>query len=140
VDVRRFGGVGQLSIDEVFSPQQAVLDREILAYVERVLAGLDLAPPDTDTLGLVREGMGEGSFVAATDTVLRFREFYHFPDIFRHWKVERWRAAGEPSVLGEAWSRAQEEIAASTFRLTEDKQREVDSIYERAKRYVQSRR
>jgi len=136
---RHFTAVGQLSVDEVFSPQQAVLDREILAYVERVLAGLDLGPPEADTLDLIREGMGEGSFVASADTALRFREFYCFPDIFRHWKVERWRAAGEPSVLGEAWARAQEEIASSTFRLGERQQREVDSIYERAKGYVRSR-
>jgi trimethylamine:corrinoid methyltransferase-like protein len=59
--VRHFG-VGQLSIDEVFSPQQAVLDREILAYVERIVEGLDLESETVDTVTLIREGPTYGDF------------------------------------------------------------------------------
>ena len=138
--VRHFGAVGQLSVDEVFSPQQAVLDREILSYVERVIAGLDLKPGEADPVSLIREGIQEGSFVGVADTVSRFRDFYHFPDIFRHWNVGRWRAEGEPSILGEAWARAKEEMARSSFKLQDDQQTEVERIYNRARDYVLIRR
>jgi trimethylamine:corrinoid methyltransferase-like protein len=66
------------------------------------------------------------------DTVTRFRDFYYFPTLFRHWNLERWRAEGEPAILGEAWARAKEEIAASTFQLADDQRREVDRIYQKA--------
>ncbi len=134
--VRHFGAVGQLSVDEVFSPQQAVLDREILGYVERVVAGLGLESPVDDPVVLIREGAEAGSFIGLPDTAYRFREFYSFPGIFRHWSVGRWRAAGEPSALSEAWARAQEEIATSTFALSPDEERQIDAIYDRAERYV----
>ena len=121
--VRHFGAVGQLSVDEVFSPQQAVLDRAILGYVERVIKGLDLQSP-TDALALIREGVEAKSYIGAEDTVSRYRGFYDFPDLFRHWNLGRWRAEGEPDLLREAWDRAQAEIATSTFRLSEEQQRE----------------
>jgi trimethylamine:corrinoid methyltransferase-like protein len=137
--VRHFGAVGQLSVDEVFSPQQAVLDREILAYVERVIGGLDLEPGADDAVALIRSGVEDGGFMGLADTASRFRAFYCFPDVFRHWNVGRWRAEGAPSVLGEAWARARDEIAASTFALPAEQEREVDAIFERATRSVRRR-
>ncbi len=133
--VRQFGAVGQLSVDEVFSPQQAVIDREILAYVQRLLDGLNLSA-EVDPVALIAEGVAEGSFVGAADTALRFRSFYAFPDLFRHWSVNRWRAEGAPSVLAEAWARAKEEIAASTHRLPDEQEREINALYKRAQGYA----
>lgn len=137
--IRHFGAVGQLSMDEVFSPQQSVLDREILGYVERVIRGMEIGPEEIDPVALIREGVREGNYLCAANTVSRFRDFYYWPDIFYHWRVAQWRAEGEPSILGEAWARAKEEIAMSTFRLGDEQQKEVNRIYDKAQRYVQSR-
>ncbi len=136
---RRFWAVGQLSVDEVFSPQQAVLDGEILGYVERVIKGIDTKPVQADVLEMIRQGIRDGSFLGLDDTVNRFRDFCYFPEIFRHWNLNRWRHEGEPSVLAEAWSRAHEQIAACTFRLDEDREKQVDAIYKKACRYVRER-
>lgn len=136
---RHFGAVGQLSVDEVFSPQQAVLDREILSYVERLIKGLDLEVAAEDPVSLIQEGVREASFVSLADTSSRFREFYWFPELFHHWNVGRWRVEGEPSVLREAWARAKEEIAESTFQLQEDQKKAIERIFEKAKRWAQTR-
>ncbi|MCM8757209.1 MAG: trimethylamine methyltransferase family protein, partial [Candidatus Omnitrophica bacterium] len=136
---RQFGAVGQLSVDEVFSPQQAVIDREILNYVKRVIDGLDFTSDTVDSLALIEEGVGEGSFVGVADTVSRFREFYWFPDIFRHWNLGRWQAEGEPSILDEAWTLAQQEIARSTYQLRQEQREEISRIYQKAKKYIENR-
>jgi trimethylamine--corrinoid protein Co-methyltransferase len=135
---RHFGAVGQLSVDEVFSPQQAVLDKEILAYVKRVIEGLDLTEA-VDPLVLIEEGVREGSFVGASDTVARFREFCYFPELFRHWNLGRWRAEGQPALLDEAWARAEQEIASSDHRLDEAQEKEIDRVYRKAESYVRNR-
>ncbi len=135
---RVFGGVGQLSVDEVFSPQQAVLDREILAYVKRTVEGLDLSA-EVDPLTLIEEGVREGNFVGVPDTVSRFRKFYWFPEIFRHWNLGRWQAEGQPSILDEAWAQARQEIASSTFQLKESQRAEIERIYQKAASYIQNR-
>ena len=138
--IRHFGAVGQLSVDEVFSPQQAILDREILGYVERIATGLDFGSGEADAVALIREGVQQGSFTGAADTAFRFRDFYHFPDIFRHWSIGRWRAEGGPSILDEAWVHAREEMRMSTFEPGDDQQAEIDRIYKRALSYVQGRK
>ncbi len=74
--------------------------------------------------------------MGVADTAGRFRGFYHFPDIFRHWNLNTWRAEGEPAILDEAWARAREEMATSTFQLADDQQKEVDIIYDKAQRYL----
>jgi len=136
---RGFGGVGQLSVDEVFSPQQVIIDGEILRYVERLMKGLDLGRGPADSVGLIREGVEQGHFLAVKDTVARYRDFYRFPDLFRHWNAGRWRVEGAPSILSEAWDRAKAKIAESTFTLPADQRKEVDRIFEKAVGYVRDR-
>ena len=130
--IRHFGAVGQLSVDEIFSPQQAVIDQEILAYVQRIVRGHDWPAEPPDALSLIAQGVSEGSFIGVDDTVRRFREFYDFPTLFRHWTMGRWNAAGQPNIGQEAWHRAQEEIASCTFALPDDQAREVQRIYDAA--------
>ena len=137
--VRDFGGTGQLSVDEVFSPQQAVIDREILAYAARVIRGLDVEATGTNPVAHIREGVEADGFAGLEDTAARFREFYWFPDLFRYWNVGRWRAEGCPSILAEAWAHAQEEIAQSTFQLEPDREQAVEAIYARAVDYIRTR-
>ena len=130
--IRRFGAVGQLSVDEVFSPQQAVIDQEILAYVQRIIRGHDFSGEALDPVALIRQGVAEGSFIGVADTVRRFREMYDFPSLFRHWNLGRWHTAGQPDILAEAWRRAQDEIAACTFALPDDQARDVERIHAEA--------
>lgn len=135
--VRVFGASGQLSVDEVFSPQQAVIDREILAYAARVLKGLDLGR--AGAVESIGEGVRAGEFIGSKDTVARFREFFDFPELFRHWNVGRWRCEGSPSILSEAWARAQEEIARSDFELEAGRRDDLERIYRKAVEYVRTR-
>lgn len=130
--IRRFGAVGQLSVDEIFSPQQAVIDQEILAYVQRIVRGHDFSAATLDPVAVIAQGVTEGSFIGVEDTVLRFREMYDFPSLFRHWTMGRWHTAGQPSLLAEAWERAQAEIASCTFALPADQEREVERVYTEA--------
>ncbi len=135
---RSFGAVGQLSIDEVFSPQQAVLDKEILGYVERVMGGIPLNEP-IDPVNLIREGVEEGSFAGVDDTVSRFRDLCYFPDIFRHWTVARWRSEGSQSILAQAWDIARKEIELSDHELSHDALSDVDRVYAKAEEWSRNR-
>ena len=135
---RHFGAVGQLSVDEVFSPQQAVLDEEILQYVSRIVEGLEFGPAPVDAVKLIAQGVREGSFVGVSDTVGRYRAFYQFPEIFRHWTLSRWREEKQPSILAAAWAQAEQEIAQSTYELDDAQRGQVRRIYDSAAEYVLS--
>ena len=136
--VWNFGAVGQLSVDEVFSPQQAVIDADILAYVERVVTGMDCGKPDVDPVEMIREGVELGSFIGTARTALKFREMNWFPDLFRHWGTDRWKAEGERAILDKAWAQAQDEIAGSTHEIGDEATRAVSAIYDKAEEYVRT--
>ena len=138
--VRHFGAVGQLSVDEVFSPQQAVIDRDILSYVARLVRGISPAVDSGDPVDLIRRGMAAGGFAGLEETARGFREMYSFPDLFRHWNVGRWKAEGGPGLLDEAWERAQAEIATSTHALPPDQHREVERLYAAGAEHIRTGR
>ena len=136
--IRNYGGIGQLSVDEVFSPEQAVLDGEIMAYIERLIRGVDLDGGPDDVIELIREGVEQGTFVGVDDTVDHFREFFWFPEMFRHWSLGRWRDEGSPAIIAEAWARAQEDIARSTHELADEQRAEIAVIYKEAEKYTRN--
>jgi trimethylamine:corrinoid methyltransferase-like protein len=134
--VRRFRGSGQLAIDHVFSPQQAIIDDEILAVVAHVVRGLDPLAGAADAVAEIAEGLEGGTFIDRDATAKGFRAVSFFPKLFHRYNVGRWHGLGEPTVLAEAWEKAQEQIRSCDFRLERDRQRKVDRIYEKAKKTV----
>ncbi len=135
--VWRFGSVGQLSMDEVFSPQQAIIDIEIAGYVERLFQGLNCE--EHDPVAMIAEGVEAGGFTGLASTAERFREFFWFPQMFKHWNVGGWHKAGAPRILNIAWEKAQQKIAESTYALPDDQQKEVDRIFQKAIDYIHRR-
>jgi hypothetical protein len=56
--------------------------------------------------------------------------------LFHRYNVGRWHGLGEPTVLAEAWEKAQAQIRSCEFHLPADRQRELDRIYEKARKAV----
>jgi trimethylamine:corrinoid methyltransferase-like protein len=137
--VRQFGAVGQLCVDEIFSPVQAILDGEILGWVARLIRGFDPAATVADPLALIRAGVEEESFLGVDNTVENCRAMCDSPDLFRHWNLGRWRAEGAPTVQGEAWKAAQALIARADFHLPDAAERDVNDLYAKARNYLASR-
>ncbi|NIA21292.1 MAG: hypothetical protein GWP05_04840 [Anaerolineaceae bacterium] len=130
--VRRFRGVGQLAVDEVFSPQQAIIDDDILALVARAVRGMDPLATDGDPVEEIAEGLSEGTFLAQPATVAQYRQFMQFPELFRRYNVGHWQNLGSPTILDEAWQRAQQLIDENDFELPADQARDLDRIYRKA--------
>ncbi len=56
---RWFGSAGTLSLDEIFSPTQLILDCEIRDWVQRAIRGVDLTDAEDDAwIGEIRAGIG----------------------------------------------------------------------------------
>lgn len=129
---RRFRGGGQLAVDEVFSPQQLIIDQAILEHVERIVRGFDPLAQTDDLIGEVQAGVTEGNYVAEKPTVRNFRENCLMPDLFHHYNVGHWRGLGSPTVLAETWQRCKDLIEGNDFRLPDDQARDLERIYQTA--------
>jgi trimethylamine:corrinoid methyltransferase-like protein len=89
---------------------------------------------------VIAEGVKAGSFTGLPSTANNFREFFWFPEMFRHWNVGGWQKAGSPAVLDMAWEKAQQKIAESNYTLPEGQRKEVDRIYHKAVEYIRQRK
>jgi trimethylamine:corrinoid methyltransferase-like protein len=130
---RMFGAVGQLCIDEVYSPVQAVLDRELVRYGARLIAGIPVAcwQPGLDAVALIREGVAENGFLTHDTTSRLYREFYDLTRLASAENLNTWRRGKKASLEERAWDEAAALIAAHDFELEGAARREVEKLYER---------
>ncbi len=132
---RHFDGVGQLSVDEVFSPVQAILDVEIVRYVERVVQGMPGGEARAGLEAVQRVGPA-GQFLDDELTLGRYAEMFWQPELFLHWNIGQWMRHGRPDILREAAARAERIIAEHTFELPEQARRAVDKVYKKAQQLL----
>ena len=111
-----------------------VLQHEIIRYVERLMAGVDLSD---ETLGLemIEEGIAAGSFLGLEHTVQHFRKELWFPQLLdrRYW--EGWAAAGRDDMLARCRALRDRILRDHAPQpLDADKAKAVDELLKAAKR------
>jgi trimethylamine:corrinoid methyltransferase-like protein len=128
---RHFCDLGQLSIDDTFSLEQLVIDKEILDSVERFVNGFAFEK-DADTVGIIRESIPERNFFTHPTTLENFRNYYWHPQMFERRMIGPWQADGSPTIREKARRIAREKIAAQPMRVDENTAKKLDALFEKA--------
>ena len=132
--LRHFSAVGQICIDEVFSPVQAIIDGELVAYANRIERGIDgLWDDEIDSLSVIAEGSGSRDFLSHQTTLDGFRKFYEFDRLSTAQNLASWRNAGSGDMQQAAWEKAKNLIARHEFELGDQSRRDVLDAYEKGK-------
>ena len=136
--IRNFGAVGQLCVDEVYSPVQAILDREILRYGQRLFDGIkeECWDRNRDIVEIIKEGVAEGGFLTHDTTLDVFRDMYDFGRLSSSINLGAWRSEGSVTLEAKAWEEAQALIKGHDFELDEVRRKDVEKIYEKGVRYL----
>lgn len=121
-------GAGQMSMDEIFSPGQFMIDMEMGRYVERILEGMAWGGDVEGIARTVAEGVAEGHFLTHGTTLEALREMFD-SRLFQRSNVGQWRAAGEPTIERLAVERAREAMASYHFELEAEKQAELERVF-----------
>jgi trimethylamine:corrinoid methyltransferase-like protein len=124
-------GAGQLSMDEVFSPAQFIIDMEMGRYVQCLLDGITWNGDPERTARTIAEGVSEGNFLIHPTTLEALPEFFDSL-LFRRDNVGRWRSKGEPTLEEEALARARAAIEAYRFPLADETQAGLDEAFAKA--------
>jgi trimethylamine--corrinoid protein Co-methyltransferase len=121
-------GVGQLESEMTFSPAQAVLDQEILAYMRRLLRGVEVTE-ESLALEVIREtGIG-GDFLGSEHTLNHFRGELYEPGLLWRKKRDDWVRDGSRDLATRAEARADDLIAAPRPPcLTADQEKELERL------------
>jgi len=116
---RHFSGAGALSLDEVFSPEQLVIDCEIRDHVQRMIGGADFGCDVEACAADVAAGI-EGGFLGLESTAHLYRQIYWLPNLFERRRFTGWQEAGRPRLR--------------EFEVPADVKGELDAVYARAER------
>ncbi len=123
-----FMGAGQMSMDEIFSPAQFIIDMEIGRYVQHILDGMKWSGSSREIAKAVAEGVAEGNYLTHPTTLESLPDFFD-SWLFRRDNVGRWRAAGEPTVEQLALERARKAIESYQHEIDAATQQELDRIF-----------
>ena len=129
---RRFSGSGQLSHDEVFSPEIVVIDRDILAAAERLIQGIKWEDNPDYSLEVIHEGLSKGYFLDDEVTLTRFRDFFFAGNLFRGMNLDQWRKHGSIQLIEEASRMVDSIVTNYTFERPKEQMRELERIYQYA--------
>ena len=124
-------GAGGLWMDEIFSPQQLMIDIEIKHFVEGITATFD--EPTQDIITVIEKGVKTGSFLAAGMTLDRFKEFIWDSKLFDLGSHASWNG-DRHGLLKKAAHIAEEKASAYTYELAGDRRKALDRIIAQAKK------
>lgn len=83
---------------------------------------------------LIQEvGLG-GNFLDHETTLTHYREAFWMPELFEHPMLQQWQQMGSPTLRQRARQIASRKIAEHEYHLPEHIQKELDRIYERARK------
>lgn len=133
---RRFGVIGTLSLDEVFSPVQLLADCEIRDWVQRAIRGTWMGEEAVDDwLAEIQAGLQRG-FIGVDSTLDHHKRHVWFPRRFERRAIGPWMSEGQPRLSDRLKDEVRQRIASHDFELDADRRREIERIYQAAQRAV----
>jgi len=127
---RVFSGAGLLSLDEVFSGLQLVVDCEIRDWAERFSAGVNF---DEEALGLavIDEVAASGAFLSHEQTLTQYQRMYWAPKLFDYGMTSAWLEGGEKDVLDRAREMLHQTVEDYAYVPPPDVTRQLEATYAR---------
>ena len=134
------GTVGHLENAVTFSPEQLVIDNEIVGYARRMLRGFDVNDETLAFEVVERVGVG-GEYLTDVHTLQHFREEMHDSPLFQRAPWGHVHARDARGMQELARRRAREILDGDSWEppLTQDQEREIDAIVDEAERELAER-
>lgn len=133
---RHFGAAGTLSLDDIFSAEQLLVDVEIRDWVEAAIRGPWLGEEAVeDWLAEMKAGVAR-SFVGLDSTLDYYKAQTWYPRRFERGAIGQWIAKGRPRLSDRLRDEARQRIAGHQFELDADRRQEVERIYAAAQRAI----
>ncbi len=128
-----FSNAGLLSVDEIYSVEQIVIDYEIVQYCKRVVDGYEF-DESMSALDVIYEVGRSSSFMTHETTLAKYKKYLWDPDLFLHSSLKQWRKAGSKSTEALAREIALDRITKHEYTIEEDIKKELNGIYKMAEK------
>lgn len=130
-------GLGNLCVDDIFSPVQFVLDLETVEYIKELVSAFKPSDVFGDVEGMseaIRDVVaGNSDFVSHATTATRCRSMYPSSNIFARRKLPSF-LADMKTATNRAAEVAKEKMSKPCFTLAADRTNELERIYAAAQK------
>jgi len=134
---RHFSCAGTLSLDDIFSPEQLLVDCEIRDWVQRAVQGVWMGEEVVDDwLPEIQAGLQRG-FMALDSTLDYYKVHTWYPQRFWRGAIGPWLSEGQPPFSDRLQDEVRQRIAAHDFELDVDRRREIERIYQCARAAIE---
>jgi trimethylamine--corrinoid protein Co-methyltransferase len=133
---RSFYWGGTLSLDEIFSPIQLLMDCEIRDWVQQAVRGIWLGEEAVENwLSEIEAGLKQGFM--ALDSTLDYHKLYTwYPKRSERGTIGGWIDRGQPHLEDRLRAEVKQRIASHDFELDTTRRKAVDKIYASARHKI----
>lgn len=126
-------GMGSLSLDEILSPVQLMLDHDLARALQRLARGFEVSD-EALAFETIRETvLGNGVFTATEHTARHFRQEQWIPDLWAREMYHTWQAQGGRKDVEVAEEKARGILESHFPRgISEETERELRGVIEKA--------
>ena len=122
---------GLLSIDEVFSPLQLVIDCEIARYLTRMARGLEFTRDQIErSMQSITSCVAKGQYLTHRSTLMDHKRIYWNPSLFDYSLLRTSKA--DADIIEKAKEICTRRIREHEYQLEEKKRRKLRGIYKEA--------
>ena len=133
---RSFGGAGSLGLDEIFSPEQLLIDCDIRDWAQRGTQGIWLGEEAVDDwMEVIRAGVKRG-FMGLDSTLDNYRQQVWYPRRFQRDAASAWMSRGQPHLSDEIRDEIRRRIASHEYELDSERRRQIQRICQSAQAMV----
>jgi len=120
-----------LSIDEVFSPLQLVIDCEIARYLTKMARGLEFTQDQIErSMQTITSCAAKGQYLTHRSTLMDHRRIYWNPSLFDYSLLRTSKV--DMDIIEKAKEICRRRIQEHEYQLEEKKRRKLIEIYKRA--------
>ncbi|HEY5582972.1 MAG TPA: trimethylamine methyltransferase family protein [Ruminiclostridium sp.] len=94
---RKFYSIGTLSLDEVFSPIQLILDLEIMQHVAKLIKGFEVEELPENFTSIIKEGLERG-FISSDLTLDCHEDYIWYSKLFERTSFNKWANSSKKDV------------------------------------------
>ncbi|MEM2303667.1 MAG: trimethylamine methyltransferase family protein, partial [Candidatus Bathyarchaeia archaeon] len=122
---------GLLSIDEIFSPVQLIIDCELAKYLTRLAKGLEFTEDQIElSIETIARCALKGQYLTDETTLKDYRRIYWTPEIFDYSLLHTYKPGLD--IIAKAKKICKEKIQTHRYQLEDERRKKLEEIYREA--------
>lgn len=129
--IKGFTNAGLLSVDEIYSAEQLVIDKEIVDFCSKVVKDEDFLNIDEILTEIMETGPNQ-TFLTKESTLRQYKDFLWDPQLFTHESLGQWQKNGSMTLQKKANNKVKEILKIHDYQIDEGLKKELDKIFKTA--------